>query len=442
MQARLPAELPEAGVRFFESLVHLVEEAADHLDRGVPRHLADEARVEEETADREHHLAVDVVLDVLERLVADANRPVAVVAGEVRRARAPSASRVAVDPVGRLQHAVALLAEVAEVLEEALHLLRVPESFERVQREVRVAQPAEAVVPRAARARVLREARRGRGEERARVLVLVELQHERRADDLVLVVARHARPLHPAAPVVERSLEEALGGLLEPRLERLAPREDEVPVVLEEERALVLDVRQRDVRREAHRRREARELDVVRRAPAADLVEAVLVRRPAADACARLTRDRTQDPDEHRRLEEAVVEMEARREVDELERTRLAAEDRAQHVGVLEVRLLDLGCVDALDRERAALLAVEQRTDDEARVGTRPAQPLDRALLEERAVRAVTDDGEALAHGSRGVGRDISRPYVRGRIGCTYLEWPGTADSTRSSSRATACRFA
>ena len=92
---------------------------------------------------------------------------------------------------------------------------------------------------------MLGEARRRRGEERARVLVLVQLERERRAHDLVLVVARDARALHPAAPVVERALEEALGRLLEPGLERLAPGEDEVAVVLEQERALVLDVGER-----------------------------------------------------------------------------------------------------------------------------------------------------------------------------------------------------
>ena len=289
---------------------------------------------------------------------------------------------------------------------------------------------------------MLGQARRRRGEQRARVLVLVELQRERRADDLVLVVARHARALHPPAPVVERALEEALRGLLETGLERLAPREDEVPVVLEQERPLVLDVREREVRREADGSREAGELDVVRRAPAADLLEAVLVRRAAAHAGSRLARERAQDPDEHRRLEEAVVEVESRREVDELEVARVAAEHRAQDVRVLDVRLLDLGRVDALDRERATLLAVEQRPDDEARVGTRPAQPLDRALLEEGAVRAVSDDGEAVAHGVEGL--------IRGRVGCTYLayrhgrstDWHGTADTTGSSSRATACRSA
>ena len=358
MQTRAPAELPEPGVGLLEPRVHLVDEHLDDVDRGVSRHLADEARVEEQPGDAEHHLAVHVVLHVLERLVADPHRAVAVDAREVLEDTLLGV-RVAVDPVGRLEDAAVLLGEVAEVLEEVLHLLRVPEPLERVEREVRVAEPAEAVVPRPPRARVLGDARRRRGEERARVLVLVELERERGADDLLLIVARDARALHPAAPVVERPLEEALGRLLEPRLERLAPRQDEVAVAFQQERALVLDVRQRHVRREPHRRREPRELDVVRGAPAPDRLEPVLVGRTAAHPCAGLAFERPHDPDEHRRLEEAVVQGEARREVDDLERAAVAAEDRAHDVRVLDVRRLDHRRVDALDREGAALLAVE-----------------------------------------------------------------------------------
>ena len=336
MQPRLPAELPQTGVRFLESRIHLVDEPLDHLDGRVLRHLADEARVEEEATHREHHLAVDIVLHVLEGLVSDPHRPIPVVSREVRELEL-GRLRVAVDPVGGLEDATALLGEVAQVLEEVLHLLRVAESLERVEREVRVAQPAEAVVPVAPGPRVLGKARRRGGKQRARVFVLVELERERRANDLVLVVARHARALHPAAPVVERALEEALGGLLETGLERLAPGEDEMAVVLEEEWPLVLDVGQRDVRREPHRRREARELDVVGRTPAADLGETVLVRRPAANPRARLAVQWTKDPNEHRRLEEAVEEVEPRREVDELESAPLAREHGAQHVRVLHV---------------------------------------------------------------------------------------------------------
>ena len=78
-----PRNSQRPGVGLLEPRVHLVDEAFDHLDGGMPRHLADEARVEEEPAHREHHLPVDVVLDVLERLVSDPHRPVSVEPGEV-----------------------------------------------------------------------------------------------------------------------------------------------------------------------------------------------------------------------------------------------------------------------------------------------------------------------------------------------------------------------
>ncbi len=375
----------------------LVEEVLHDLDRGAGRDLADEPGVEEQTADREDHLAVDVVLHVLERLVADADGAVPLVAGEMLEHPFLRVA-VAVDPVGGLEDALVLLGDVAEVLEEPLHLLRVPEPLERVQREVRVAEPAEAVVPRAPRAGVLREARRRGGEEGARVLVLVELERECRADDLALVVAGHARALHPPSPVVERPLEEALGGLLEPRLERLAPREDEVAVALEQERPLVLDVGERDVGRQPDRGRKARVLDVVRSPPGAHVLQSVVVRGAAAHACARLARERAQDPHEHRRLEEAVVQVEAGGEVEELELPAGPAEDGAENVRVLEVLLPhDLG-VHALHGEDAAPLAVEERPDDEARVGPGPAEPFHRPVAEQRVVGAVADEAEVVCH--------------------------------------------
>ena len=92
------------------------------------RDLADETGVEEEAADSEHHLPVDVVLHVLERLVADAHGAVSVVAGQVLEAPLLRFRR-AVYPVRGLENALALLGDVAEVLEEPLHLLRVPQTF-------------------------------------------------------------------------------------------------------------------------------------------------------------------------------------------------------------------------------------------------------------------------------------------------------------------------
>ena len=101
------------------SRLHLVEEVLHDPDRGLRADLADEARVREGTADGEHHLAVDVVLDVLERLVADPDRPVAVVAGQVLELPLVSVGG-AVDPVRGLEDALALLGDVAQVLERSI----------------------------------------------------------------------------------------------------------------------------------------------------------------------------------------------------------------------------------------------------------------------------------------------------------------------------------
>src|SRR5262249_59940812 len=152
--------------------------------------------------------------DVMERLVANANRLLALEPGEMLELylrRVVTAG----DRVHRLQLARTVLGEVAQVDEETLHLVRVPEPLEGVEREVRVAQPAVPVIPRPARARMLGEARGRRREQGAGVLVLGQLEHERRPDDFTLVVARHACPRDPEPPVVERALEKALRRLLE-----------------------------------------------------------------------------------------------------------------------------------------------------------------------------------------------------------------------------------
>ena len=55
--------------------------------------------------------------------------------------------------------------------------------------------------------------------------------------------------------------------------------------------------------------------------------------------------------------------------------------------------------VQALDGERPSAVAVEERPEHEARIRTRPAEPLDGSVPNERAVRAVADDAEAARHG-------------------------------------------
>ena len=246
---------------------------------------------------------------------------------------------------------------------------------------------------------MLGQARRRRREQRARVLVLVQLQHERRADHLALVVARCPGALHPASPVVDGALEEALRRLLEPGLERLAPGQNQVMVAFDQERPLLLDVAERHVRRQAHGCGQVGELDVVAGPPRAGDGLAVVVHRAAADDGARLALQRAQDADEHQRLESAG------RTARSAARSRAARSSRRARRTIVRrtfvfstYSCVDLGGADALDDEGAAALPVEQRPEHEARVGSRPAEPFDRASVEEGAERAVADDPKAARH--------------------------------------------
>ena len=122
------AQLPGAGVRLLQTPLDLVEQARDEVERRPRRQLPREARVEEETADGQDHLAVDVVLDVLERLVADPDRLLAAKPGQPRELLLRGAV-AAGDRVRRLELALPLLAQVAQEDEEPLHLVVVAEPF-------------------------------------------------------------------------------------------------------------------------------------------------------------------------------------------------------------------------------------------------------------------------------------------------------------------------
>ncbi len=176
---------------------------------------------------------------------------------------------------------------------------------------------------------MLGEAGRGRREQRAGVLVLVELEHERRADHLALVVAGRPCPLHPAGASSRRS---ARGSARRSPPARLSSGSPHVRTTWWSRSSRngrsSSHVAERDVRRQSHRRREVGELDVVARPPRPRLDAAVVVDGPAADADARLAVEPAQDANEHQRLEVAVVEREARCEVEQLEAPARPAERR------------------------------------------------------------------------------------------------------------------
>jgi hypothetical protein len=95
------AELPQSRVRLFEALVDLLEQLPhQRLCAAEPLRVG-EAHVQQHATHGQDHLAIDVVLDVLVRLVADAHGLLAAVAREVRELLLDEPG-LAVDAVERL----------------------------------------------------------------------------------------------------------------------------------------------------------------------------------------------------------------------------------------------------------------------------------------------------------------------------------------------------
>jgi hypothetical protein len=95
---------------------------------------------------RQEHRAEDVVLALAVGVVADADRPRALVAGEVVE-RLLLQHALAADPVHDLQRAVLVAAEVGDELDEVVGLPVEAERVQAAERERRVAHPRVAVVP-------------------------------------------------------------------------------------------------------------------------------------------------------------------------------------------------------------------------------------------------------------------------------------------------------
>ena len=92
--------------------------------------------------------------------------------------------------------------DVDDVAEVLLHRAGRAEPVQRVDDEIRVAQPAVAVVPVALRVRRLRDRGGQRGDDRAGLLEVAQLQRDRGADHRLLPVERDRQRAHPVAPVV------------------------------------------------------------------------------------------------------------------------------------------------------------------------------------------------------------------------------------------------
>ena len=146
-----------------------------------------QAAVEEHRHGGENDAAIGVVLDLIDRGIADAHRAVAAIAFEVGRGAFLDAGRRH-DAVDRAQLVIELRCDRERERNELFHGARGADAVERLDDEISVAQPAIAVIPGAARRRRLRDRRGVRGDDAAGLVEIGELQRDRGADDGLLPI--------------------------------------------------------------------------------------------------------------------------------------------------------------------------------------------------------------------------------------------------------------
>ena len=155
-------------------------------------------------------LAVDVELELVRRVVSDANGLRSLVAlepGELELDQPPLA-RDAVEDLEVLRRSGD---RAEQPLPPLARLVEVAGCQEGEQGQSRVAQPAVAVVPVANAPDRFRQRRRGRRDDAARRRVRQRLQRDERAPDRIATSAPPRALAHPVAPVVERLAEGLLG---------------------------------------------------------------------------------------------------------------------------------------------------------------------------------------------------------------------------------------
>ena len=135
-------------------------------------------------------MAVDVVLDVLGGLVAEAHRPHAAIAGQVR-GRSLGEVVFQRDAVDRLDMSAAGMGDrIAQEGHIGLQRADGGEAVERRDREIGIAQPAEAVIPIAFGAGMFRDRGGERGDNAAGFLVDAEFQRDGGPDHRLLPFRR------------------------------------------------------------------------------------------------------------------------------------------------------------------------------------------------------------------------------------------------------------
>ena len=299
-----------------------------------------------------------------------------------------------------MQRAVGALGDdIENEAQIALHGVRRAQTIQRIDHEIGVAQPAEAVVPVARRSGGLGNRRRHRRDDGAGVLEDVQLERDRGADDGVLPLERNRERAHPSAPVRGRLGQKPLPRFVRRILKRFIGPEHQRHSVVEEECILFQNRSDGNVARETQDNRGADVTNVIAAVGCSAQRLAVVLRRSGPHANARVSRQASHAPDQHHGTKHPAVMLEARCEVDDLDfAARGIPHARHENGRVLDVALLGLHAIDDFHREEADVLArsgprLEQRAEHGIAIEARETRPVDLAhAVDEGADRAVADE--------------------------------------------------
>ena len=323
--------------------------------------------VEEQLRQGQDDRAVDVVLDLQVSFVADADRSHAAIAGQAVDLgfAEPCLGHDAVD---RLQRAVGRAGDdIGDVVEEILHRPRRAKPVERVDDEIGVPQPTEAIVPVAAGILGLGDRCGYRRDDGTGLLKTAQLQCDGRADDFGLPFERNRQIACPLPPVAACAFVEFAGGLLHRRGEALVGPEQQRDRVLADEHHLFGDERRGRIGRQPQRAPRHDVADVI--GPASDLrsMGAVVEGGLQPDADPRRAIEGLDVADHRQWAEDTVVLAVAGREVRDLDAMAVPVEQPGhQDRGVVHVALFAALEIQQLNVVEAAVGVLGDRLQQAA----------------------------------------------------------------------------
>ena len=358
----------------------------------------------------QHHIAINVMLKMLLRLVTDPHRSHVAVATQMVHhffgqflLQTQAVQRLDMAALG-LHHHVKMPAHIV------FHGANLGQAVERAHHKKSIAQPAIAVVPVALAARCLGNAGGHGGNDGAGVFKERELERDGRADHGFLPLQRNVQALTPFAPVSQRLLLEIARCVGNALGQGLVRTQQKMMLARQQKRLARQQVSQGCVGGQAQRHLGPDKAHMVA-APRDERCHAPPVKvRVHRDAYTRRTLDRAHAPHQHGGPEQTTPALKARRKVGDLQPLPLAVKElRAQYRCVWFIALVcpgkvfnlyGKGVMAGIQFFSRGSAGVQQGVKHRVAVKARQATPHQSPVqVNQRTECAVADH----AHGQRGL---------------------------------------